>query len=689
MSSAKKIQRIFIANRGEIARRIALTARRMGIESVAVSDRDQPPAFLADAVTLIHKVDDESPALFLNMERMIGIAKDTGCDSVHPGFGFLSENETFARRIEEAGLIWIGPNPDAIAAMASKSAARDYAIKAGVPCIKGLSGFHVPKDETGDFSEIESFAEKTGYPLLIKAAYGGGGKGMRIVNNLGEIKTAVLRAHSEAVNSFGNGALICEQYLTAPRHVEVQILADRHGQVFAVGDRDCSMQRRHQKIIEEAPAPQIGPETRKKMHDAATALAARVGYDSTGTVEFLLDWSEKARKEGEQPFYFLEMNTRLQVEHPVSEEVFGIDLVEWQIRVARMEKIPEGTVAAEPRGHSVELRIYAEDAANNFFPAPGPVAAFLPASGPGLRWESGLDPVDEITGKFDPMIAKLIATAATREGALERLTDALARTFFAGPVNNMPLLTQLIAHSAFAEGPVTTHFIQDHLSDMNAAIAARVDKKKALADQVFQLMKGGTLPPRTYGGGQLTTTSVSNWIFAGNSPSAQSQTPAGPSGDVTSLMNGILSGSASARTEYGCATVRQADGKPELIWYASFSNHGTGTDSNFQGGKDLWVMAGGCLFHRRDARARVNHDTGAAAASATSIAAPVPGKVIAVKAKAGESLEAGQTVFILESMKMEFEVKAARSGVLKGIKVVAGTQVAAGALLAEWAGQND
>ncbi len=673
MTSQQKMSRIFIANRGEIARRIAVTARRMGIESVVISDREYPPAYLSEVVSQIYHVADESPAIYLNIEQMLTIAKETKCDALHPGFGFLSESDVFAQAVIDAGLIWIGPCPSSISAMASKSTARDYAQAAGVPCIKGLSGFHIPESESGDFSQIETFAEETGYPLLMKAAYGGGGKGMRLVNKLADVRSAALRAHSEAINSFGNGMLICEQYLTAPRHIEVQILADKHGQVFAVGDRDCSMQRRHQKIIEEAPAPNISPETRKEMHAAAIALAARVGYDSAGTVEFLLDWSDASRTSKKHSFYFLEMNTRLQVEHPVSEEVFGIDLVEWQIRVAQQEKIPAGTVPTESRGHSIELRIYAEDTGNNFFPAPGPVAAFLPASGPGIRWETGLDTMDEITGKFDPMIAKLIATASTRVGALERLSDILTRTFFAGPVNNIPLLTELVSYSKFKDGPVTTHFIQDNLAGMTAAIEKRAQKAENSAETVFSLLKSGDLPPKAFTDQRLSTTAISNWVFSGNSSSHQKKS----GNESRSLINGTLTSPSypGRQTAYGCARFEQADGKPVLIWYASLSSHT---------GKDLWVLSNGSLFHRSATRARTNHDSGAGAQTAGAVLAPVPGKVIAVKVKEGLTVETGDTVFILESMKMEFEVKAARSGVVKAVKVTTGVQVTAGETLAEW-----
>ena len=299
------IKKLFIANRGEICRRIGTTAQQLGITTVAISDQESPPAFLCQVIDEFVKVDSETTALYLDAKKIIELAKSVNADAIHPGFGFLSENSSFARAVVDAGITWVGPTAKAIDLMASKALARDAAVAAKVPCIEGLQNFHVPEDTDGDFSELLKFAKKTGYPLLIKAALGGGGKGMRTVYSDDELPDAVVRAHSEALSSFGDGGLICEQYLENPRHVEVQILADKHGNAYAIGDRDCSMQRRHQKVIEEAPAPMLFDETRAAMYKAAVELSKAVNYDSTGTVEFLVDWSEAAQKSKKQKFFFL------------------------------------------------------------------------------------------------------------------------------------------------------------------------------------------------------------------------------------------------------------------------------------------------------------------------------------------------------------------------------------------------
>lgn len=669
-----QVTRLFIANRGEIARRIALTSRRLGISTVALTDRQRPNSYLLDAVSTLAKVDEESPALYLNIERMLELAKASGADSVHPGFGFLSENSDFAAACLKSGLTWVGPNPAAIEAMASKAKARAYAEKAGVPCVRGLAGFPVPQNEAGDFSALEAFAKAAGYPLLMKAAYGGGGKGMRVVERPDELKSAALRAASEAKHSFGNDALICEQYLTAPRHIEVQILADQLGTVVAVGDRDCSLQRRHQKIIEEAPAPALSPKTRQALHQAAINLAAAVGYDSTGTVEFLLDWSPDSRGQDEQRFFFLEMNTRLQVEHPVSEEVFGLDLVEWQIRVARGESLPEHFGRLEPRGHSIEARIYAENTRDGFFPAPGPVAAFDPALGPGLRWEIGLDPVDEITGRFDPMIAKLVATADSRAGALTRLDDALARTVLAGPPNNIDLLRELVTASVFANEPVTTHFIGQELANLLDGIDRRLQDRAELAEQVMELLAFGlgAAPAENHSIEALTQS-----IFQAKSGPKAAKTPpksafGQPSVEITATSH-LMGGERGHLTSSLARGVAHRDAVAIPFWYACLAGAHA---------RQFWVSLAGDVFTRRveAKRSRASGPSG----STLEVTAPVPGKVIQVKVEAGQEIQEGQTIMVLESMKMEFEVKAGKSGKLAAISVQAGEQVTASQQLATW-----
>jgi len=673
-------KRLFIANRGEIARRIALTARRLGIETVVLTDRPTPPQFLCGIVSHFVHIPLENSALYLDADAMLEHARAAGCDSVHPGFGFLSENAAFATKVVTAGLIWVGPKPAAIAAMASKASARGYAERASVPCVKGLSRFSLPTDLSGDFSELEAFARTTGYPLLMKAALGGGGKGMRIVQQENELREAALRASSEAKSSFGDGSLICEQYLGAPRHIEVQILADRHGHVVAIGDRDCSLQRRHQKVIEEAPATGLTDSTRAALHQAAVALAQAVGYDSTGTVEFLVDWSEAARSVDPQRYYFLEMNTRLQVEHPVTEEVYGIDLVEWQLRVAAGATLPAAFAHLPARGHSIEARLYSEDIDNDFFPAPGPVACFKPALGPGLRWEVGLSEVDEITGRFDPMIAKLVATGPDRQTALARLADGLSRTFFAGPANNLDLIRELVEHTAFAREPVTTQFlgaeIKSILSNLRTRRLAAASAAQGLLDE---LMAGRLTLGKQVNARDLT--SLTRQVF-GAGPVRRSaplemqaggQTQLGSS-SFTTLGLGVLAGKAEVQSGEG--VIRTADGFVQPFVYAILSASSERT---------FWVSVGGWTTRRQVMQATQREHGEQQKGLLATVTAPVPGRVIAVRVTTKMPVAVGDTMFVLESMKMEFEVRATEDGELIEVNVKANDQVTAGQLLAKWA----
>ena len=683
MTQSALPKRLFIANRGEIARRIALTARRLGIQTVILTDRQTLPKYLAGIVSHAVRVEQESPALYLDGAAMIRHAREAGCDSVHPGFGFLSEHAGFATMVVEAGLTWVGPKPAAIAAMASKASARDYAERAGVPCVKGISKFNVPTEINGDFAELEAFAREAGYPLLMKAAFGGGGKGMRVVQQHSELREAALRAASEAKSSFGDGSLICEQYLGAPRHIEVQILADRLGHVVAVGDRDCSLQRRHQKIIEEAPATGLTAATRRNLHAAAIALAQAVGYDSTGTVEFLIDWSDSARQGGAQRFYFLEMNTRLQVEHPVTEEVFGLDLVEWQLRVAAGEALPAAFAGLQPRGHSVEARLYTEDVDNGFFPAPGPVASFKPALGPGLRWEIGLDEVDEVTGRFDPMIAKLVATGPDRTAALARLADGLNRTFFAGPANNLELIGELVTHTAFATEPVTTQFLGTEIETILRRMKTRQQADVTAAEQLLDALMAGRLAPgAAVRGGNLA--SLTQQVFQLR-PTDRSQAydQALQSSDVRPQLHcssyispgpGVMTGQAAVQS--GDGVTHAADGSVQAFAYAMLT---AGSDRTF------WVSFGGCTVRRQVLQATRRQHGEQHKGSQATVTAPVPGRVIAVKVEARTPVAAGDTMFVLESMKMEFEVRATGAGELSEVHVKSNDQVTAGQLLAKWA----
>lgn len=664
----RKIKRIFIANRGEILRRIASTAKELGIQTAAFTERAVCPEYLHGLIDCFVRVPEESTPLYLDMARVISAAKQTGADAIHPGFGFLSENAEFAQAVLDAGMIWVGPNPGAISAMASKSTARTYAQNSGVPCVPGLQGFVTPKSEDGDFSVLERFAADTSYPLLVKAAYGGGGKGMRLVHRKEELRPAAVRASSEAAAAFGNGELIIERYLGEPRHVEVQILADRHGNVFAIGDRDCSVQRRHQKIIEEAPAPNLPKKTREKMHEAAISLARKVGYDSTGTVEFLVDWSEAGRLREEPEFFFLEMNTRLQVEHPVTEEVFGLDLVAWQLRVASGEKLPHEFAHMVPRGHSVECRIYAEDVAKGYLPSAGKIDGFKMGSGPGVRWEVGLDSVDEVTPAFDPMIAKLVVTGATREAACARAHQTLARTLILGPQSNQSLLMDILQHREFVERSVSTHYLEKNISYLLNMDNQRRGELEVIALQCLDHLRIESLGMKDQDEGTTVASAL--------------QRAFGVKSTVEIQGGRIRLGSPESHKGQGNDGYSVLIGSGEIVdsekslsfWYAVAK----AIDST-----KFMVSIEGRVFSQFSIKDSWEGDT-AGRHHDGSVTAPVPGKVVRVMVKAGVEVEANCVAFVLESMKMEFEVKTTRSGRLRIINVQEGQQVAGGHHLANW-----
>jgi acetyl/propionyl-CoA carboxylase alpha subunit len=665
----KKIKRIFIANRGEIARRIAQTAKKMGIESVALTDQDQPPLFLEAEVTDFVWVPLEDTHLYLDGSRILDLALQSGCDALHPGFGFLSESAAFAEQVTRSGIIWIGPSPSSIDAMASKAKARAIAEEHQVPVTPGLRGFSVPETESGDFSELESFAQKTGYPLLLKAALGGGGKGMRLVREPKELKTAALRAYSEGLASFGDGSLICERYLEVSRHIEVQIMADTHGNVVALGDRDCSIQRRHQKILEESPAFQLGDITRRNLHQAAIKLAKSVSYHNAGTVEFLVDWSEASQKLSDQPFYFLEMNTRLQVEHPVTEEVHGLDLVEWQIRVARGEALSKAVLNATPRGHSIEARLYAEDCKANFFPSPGLVKCFLPVQMPGVRWEVGLDSLDEISTRFDPMIAKIIATSDTRENALGLLGEALKETKFVGPSTNQTYLIEILENSPFASSAQATNFISLH----HDSLISSIEEKESLPswpqvalDSLEQIQSAKA--EESYLGkpshDQLVRHAFSKQRHSSSTVTMKWETKhiskRKPGQELIYGALAFFSKSQSVPGDLGFAVHKDK----EDLTVAVFSKGNTWIKTRSFGSGNNFAES-----HQ----------------SEQGLTAPVPGKVVKVFTSPGSAVQKNQTLFILESMKMEFEVKASKEGTIKEISVKSGDQVLSGQSLGQWA----
>lgn len=441
------MKKILVANRGEIALRIMRTARRMGIRTVAVyseADRHAPHVRFADqAVCLGPAPSNQS---YLVMDKIIAAAKETGSEGIHPGYGFLSENSAFAQKVEAAGITFIGPNVHAIEVMGSKLAAKDAVKAYDIPMVPGID------KAITDTEKAKEIAKKIGYPILIKASAGGGGKGMRVVENSGELKSQMERAISEALSAFGDGSVFIEKYVGSPRHIEIQVLADNHGNTVHLFERECSIQRRHQKVVEEAPSAVLTPELRARMGEDACRVAKACNYVGAGTVEFLLD--------EQRNYYFLEMNTRLQVEHPVTEWITGVDLVEEQIRVARGEHLRFQQEDLKIKGHAVELRVYAEDPANDFLPSVGKLEVYQKPTGENIRVDDGYEEGMEIPIYYDPMIAKLITYGATRDAAIANMEKAIANYRIEGIETTLPFGAFVMKHPAFTSGDFDTHFVK-------------------------------------------------------------------------------------------------------------------------------------------------------------------------------------------------------------------------------------
>jgi acetyl-CoA carboxylase biotin carboxylase subunit len=452
-SQPMNLRKCLIANRGEIAVRIIRACRELGIQSVAVySDADAQArhVLLADAA---YAIGPASPAeSYLNRAKLIAVAQAAGCDCVHPGYGFLSESEDFAAAVIGAGLTWVGPGPEAIRLMGVKTEARALMGKAGVPLVPGFQA-----EGAGD-AEFQAAADSIGYPVMVKAAGGGGGKGIRVVYEPAQLTEALAGARHEAEHAFGDPRLFLEKYIETARHVEIQVLADAHGNTVHLFERECSAQRRHQKIIEESPSPLLTPAIRAQMGQAAVEAARAVGYVNAGTVEFI------ATPDG--PFYFLEMNTRLQVEHPVTEYVTGLDIVKQQFRIAAGEHLPFTQADIQQRGHAIECRLYAEDPRNGFLPAVGSLLQFIPPEGPGIRVDSGVQAGDAISIHYDPLIAKIIVYDTTRAAAIARMGHALAQTVILGTTTNLLFLKALLNHPTFLAGEVDTRFVDSHLAEL-------------------------------------------------------------------------------------------------------------------------------------------------------------------------------------------------------------------------------
>ena len=463
------MKKILIANRGEIALRVMKTARKMGIKTVAVyseADRHSPHVRFADEAILLGPA--PSSESYLVMEKVLKAAQDTGADGIHPGYGFLSENSKFAKMVTHAGITFIGPETHAIEVMGSKLAAKEAVKSYGIPMVPGI------EEAITDTVLAQKIAGEIGFPILIKASAGGGGKGMRVVQNMEELPSQMERAISEAVSAFGDGSVFIEKYVTSPRHIEIQVLADTHGNVVHLFERECSIQRRHQKVVEEAPSAVLTPELRAKMGAAAIDVAKACDYVGAGTVEFLLD--------DQLNFYFLEMNTRLQVEHPVTELITGIDLVEQQIKVARGEELAFTQDDLSIKGHAVELRVYAEDPINDFLPSVGTLTTYQAPQGKGIRVDDGFEEGMEVPIYYDPMISKLITYGDSRSEAIKMMSDAIDNYKIEGIQTTLPFGKYVCEHEAFKSGKIDTHFVKNHFSV--EAIAEEKATEEALAAKV-------------------------------------------------------------------------------------------------------------------------------------------------------------------------------------------------------------
>jgi 3-methylcrotonyl-CoA carboxylase alpha subunit len=627
MSLAAKLPSVLIANRGEIACRVIRTAKRLGMRSIAVyseADRDAPHVRMADEAYLI----GPAPASesYLRADSILDVAKRAGAACVHPGYGFLSENTAFAASCAQAGIIFVGPPSSAIEAMGLKDAAKTLVEKAGVPVVPGYHGANQ------DAAFLKEKAYSIGYPVLIKAVAGGGGKGMKRVDKHADFDEALASAQREGKNSFGDARVLIEKYVTAPRHVEIQVFGDSHGNVVHMFERDCSAQRRHQKVIEEAPAPGMPADVRDAMGKAAVDAAKAVGYMGAGTVEFIADGSRGLRIDG---FYFMEMNTRLQVEHPVTELITGLDLVELQFRVAAGEPLGFAQADLTIKGHAVEARVYAEDPEHDFLPSTGKLWALrLPPEGQGIRVDSGVAEGGTVTPYYDPMIAKVIAHGATRDEALDRLTAALTQTIVAGPKSNVAFLKALTNHPDFRSGKLDTGLIER--------------EKIAL----------GAVPQPVDMAAVTTAAQQMAWTLAGP------QT-ADPWSENDSF---AFTPRVSRLTLLVDGTRLEAEVGPEVAGtFLTVSDDALLVIRNNR----LTRVA---LFDPFDVDLDALDDTGGAA-----VKSPMHGKLVAVMVSAGDAVTKGQKLAIVEAMKMEHALLAPRDGVVAEIIGSEGAQVSEGA----------
>jgi 3-methylcrotonyl-CoA carboxylase alpha subunit len=655
-------KKILIANRSEIACRVAATARRMAIRTVAVySDADAQAKHVAACDEAVHIGGSAPRDSYLRWDRIIEAAQATGAQAIHPGYGFLSENEEFARACTEAGLVFIGPPASAIQAMGLKAQSKQLMERAGVPLVPGYHG----SDQ--DAALLEREAARIGYPVLIKASAGGGGKGMRVVEEPSGFQAALASCRREAASSFGDDAVLVEKYVQRPRHVEIQVFGDTHGNYLWLFERDCSVQRRHQKVLEEAPAPGLDDAMRRRMGEAAVAAARAVNYVGAGTVEFIVE----QRKEGME-FFFMEMNTRLQVEHPVTEAITGLDLVEWQLRVADGEPLPLRQEELRRNGHAIEARICAENPEQNFLPATGtlriyrkPMASSF-ARAP-VRIDDGVREGDTITPFYDPMIAKLIVHGATREEALGRLDEALSQLHIVGVANNVQFLRQVVRSRSFAHGDLDTALItreQDHLfgqEPIGLPLAGAAAIAQALADE--RAMQGAD-PFSRRDGWNSHGVRVRPFEFEFHGERAKAELTYLHDGALALAIGNVAGALSFSQTGEGLVVDHAGQRLAARVYADGETDH-------------VFAAAGATQIVNIDllAHAGETHDEGG------RLTAPMPGKVLHFNVKPGDSVHAGQVLAVMEAMKMEHAIAAPADGVVAELLYAPGDQVPEGAEL--------
>ncbi|MBW8311572.1 MAG: acetyl/propionyl/methylcrotonyl-CoA carboxylase subunit alpha [Rhizobium sp.] len=658
-------EKILIANRGEIACRVIRTCRKLGIRTVAVyseADVHAQHARLADEAWPIGGPRPQDS--YLRGEAILAAAKASGAQAIHPGYGFLSENADFAEAVEAAGLVFIGPKAASMRKMGSKAGAKQLMQARGVPVVPGYTG------EDQDPARLQAEADRIGYPLMIKAAHGGGGKGMRIVREAGEFAAALESCQREAAGAFGRDRVLLERYIGEPRHIEIQVFGDHHGQVIHLNERECSAQRRYQKVVEESPSPFLTPELRLRMGEAAVEAARAIDYVNAGTVEFIVG------PEGD--FYFMEINTRLQVEHPVTELVTGLDLVEWQLRVAAGERLPLHQGEVESRGHAIEVRLYAEDPAAGFLPGSGKLERLrLPAPSPHVRLDAGVVEGDTVTIHYDPMIAKLIVHDADRPRALARLREALADCEVIGPKSNIAFLEKLVRHPRVVSGTIHTAYLDRHLEDVLPKEEPLPPAMLALAAAACLLHdEAATLAATATGSDPHSPWGIADgwrlghagerllcFLYRGERLELHARGSAGSYHLVGAGLDLRVAGAAFVAGRL----VADVDGR----------QHRVRADADEQRAS----------VHDGDQRFRLERvpafrfDEGEAAGGSDRISAPMPGRVVLVRAEAGQAVAEGQELLVMEAMKMELSLRAPRAGTVAAVQAAVGDFVDADAVL--------